>query len=178
MSALFFLAFAYFAVGQAAVSRNTTQTAADAAALAAARDGRDQLHDDALAALASGDAIAIKAVLARSKADVIAACGKAGTFAADNDARIDDCGLAPGPDLAFTVKVTSASSVGTSVVKGTEDTYSTAKATAVVEPRCALDDVAGAGVPLICDHEPGKGDPTAAGFVLDLSTFYTVHLSK
>src|SRR5690606_38995430 len=40
---LLFLAFAYFAVGQAAANRNDAQTAADAAALAAAQDKRDQL---------------------------------------------------------------------------------------------------------------------------------------
>jgi hypothetical protein len=178
MSALFFLAFAYFAVGQASVSRNTTQTAADAAALAVARESRDQLHDDVLAALTSGDPRAVEEVLARSTTDVVGDCGKAYAFAADNGAKVDDCGRAPGPALGFTVKVTSLSSVGTSVVKGTDDVYSTAEATAVVEPRCALGGITGAVIHLDCVHGPVTVDPTAGGFVLDLSTFYTVHLSK
>lgn len=43
VAGLLFLAFAYVAVGQAAVNRGGAQTAADAAALAAAQDTRDQL---------------------------------------------------------------------------------------------------------------------------------------
>lgn len=43
VAGLLFLAFAYLAVGQAAVNRGGAQTAADAAALAAAQDTRDQL---------------------------------------------------------------------------------------------------------------------------------------
>ena len=39
------LALAYFAVGQAAVNRNGAQSAADAAALAAALNTRDELAD-------------------------------------------------------------------------------------------------------------------------------------
>lgn len=178
MTALFFLAFAYFAVGQAAVARNQTQTAADAAALAAARDGRDQLHDLLLAALTSGDLDAIKAVLARSALDVGGACAKAYPYAADNGADVDRCGLAPGPGIGFEVEVTSRSSVGKSVVKGSEDVIPTAEATAVVEPRCTPDGIDGVAVRLMCEHGPVTVDPTAGGFVLDLSTFYTVHLSK
>ncbi|WP_031520562.1 pilus assembly protein TadG-related protein [Streptomyces sp. NRRL F-5123] len=178
LTALFFLAFAYFAVGQAAVSRNTTQTAADAAALAAAREGRDALHDAVLTALGSGDPQALKALLAHSPQDVAAACGKASAFAADNGAEVDDCGLAPGADFGFTVKVTSRSSVGSSVVKGSEDVYPTAEATAVVEPRCSLDGLDGTAVRLACDQGSLTVDPTAGGFVLDLSALYTVHLSK
>lgn len=45
VAGLLFLAFAYFAVGQAAVNRNGAQTAADAAALAAAQETRDGLAD-------------------------------------------------------------------------------------------------------------------------------------
>jgi len=45
VAGLLFLAFAYLAVGQAAANRNGAQTAADAAALAAAQDTRDQLAE-------------------------------------------------------------------------------------------------------------------------------------
>ncbi|MET9865896.1 pilus assembly protein TadG-related protein, partial [Streptomyces sp. NPDC006386] len=48
---LLFLALAYFAVGQATVNRGGAQTAADAAALAAAQDARDQLADEWAAAV-------------------------------------------------------------------------------------------------------------------------------
>lgn len=179
MAALFFLAFAYFAVGQAAVSRNTTQTAADAAALAAAREGRDQLHDDVLDALTSGDTKALEGVLASSPHDVNdAACGKAYAFASDNGAKVDGCNRAPGLPLGFRVTVQSLSSVGRSAVKGSENVYAKAEATAVVEPRCAVDGFQDALVHLTCGHKSVSVDPTADGFTLDLSTFYTVHLSK
>jgi Flp pilus assembly protein TadG len=178
LSALFFLAFAYFAVGQAAVSRNTTQTAADAAALAVARESRDQLHDAVLAALTSGDETALTQVLQRSGTDAVAACGEAYTFASANDAKVDRCDPLSGSLPGFTVHVTSLSSVGSSVVRGSEDVYASAQATAVVEPRCAVDGFQGVLVQLICDHDRVTVDPTASGFQLDLSTFYTVHLSK
>lgn len=178
LTALFFLAFAYFAVGQAAVARNTTQTAADAAALAAAREGRDALHDLVLTALGSDDPLALKALLAGSPKDVAAACGMAADFASDNDATVDDCALSRGAEFGFTVKVTSRSPVGRSVVKGSEDVYPEAEATAVVEPRCTLDGLDGTAVRLACDQGGLTIDPTANGFVLDLSALYTVHLSK
>lgn len=178
MSALFFLAFAYFAVGQAAVSRNGTQTAADAAALAVARASRDQLHDDVLTALTSGDEPALQAVLQRSGTDLRAACGQAYAFASANGAKVDGCEPADGSPTAFTVHVTSLSSVGSSVVKDTEDVYASAQATAVVQPRCVVDGLQGVLVQLTCDHDRVTVDPTADGFVLDLSTFYAIHLSK
>ncbi|UWE12508.1 pilus assembly protein TadG-related protein [Actinacidiphila bryophytorum] len=178
MSALFFLAFAYFAVGQAAVSRNGTQTAADSAALAAARASRDQLHDDMLAALISGDESALQAILQRSGTDLRAACGQAYAFASANGAKVDGCDPVTGTPPGFKVRVTSRSSVGSSVVKDSENVYASAEATAVVEPRCAVDGLQGVLVQLTCDHHRVTVDPTAAGFVLDLSTFYAVHLSK
>jgi hypothetical protein len=165
-------------VGQAAVSRNTAQTAADAAALAVARESRDQVHDDVLAALTSGDEAALKAVLQRSGTDLRAACGKAYAFASANDATVDSCDPAAGSPPGFTVHVTSRSSVGSSVVKGSENVHARAQATALVEPRCTVDGLHGVLVELTCDHGRVTVDPTAGGFVLDLSTFYTVHLSK
>jgi hypothetical protein len=178
ISALFFLAFAYFAVGQAAVSRNTTQTAADAAALAAARESRDQLGTDVLAALKSGDIEAVKAVLQRAGTDIDAACGKAYAYAADNGAKVLDCGPGDGPLPGVTVSVKSLSSVGKSVVKGSDGIYAQAQATAVVEPRCDVGGIDGVVVELACDKGDMTEDPTTPGFKLDLSALYTVHLSK
>lgn len=131
-----------------------------------------------LAALTSGDEQAVKAVLERSGTDVYDACGQAYAYASDNGAKVVDCGVAGGSAPGFTVKVTSLSSVGKSVVKGSETVYSTALATAVIEPRCAVDGIEGALVKLTCDHDDLTVDPTAGGFALDLSTFYRIHLSK
>lgn len=43
VAGLLFLAFAFFAVGKASVTRNGAQGAADAAALAAAQQARDEI---------------------------------------------------------------------------------------------------------------------------------------
>jgi hypothetical protein len=132
---LLFLAFAYFAVGQAAANRNGAQTAADAAALAAAQDRRDQLAGGWL-----------KDVLDPTKwQDVFdgvpdggftPSCGRAHQLAAQNNARVEAC-HDPSP-LRFTVEVETNQPVGDSIVPGTENRRANASATAVIEPRCAF----------------------------------------
>lgn len=181
MAALFFLAFAYFAVGQAAVVRNSAQTAADSAALAAARADRDAASADFLAALTSGDLVQLGKLLANLGAHDAEACAAASSYAGQNDAAVDapdGCGRASGVPLGYTVSVTTLGTVGTSVVDGTETKHAKATATAVVEPRCGLGDKDGNAIGFICNGDHVTVDPTAGGFVLDLSTFYTVHLSK
>jgi hypothetical protein len=234
MAALFFLAFAFFAVGQAAVVRNTAQTAADSAALAAARADRDAVHDAFLAALTSGDFAGLGDLLRDLGTHDGEACAAAALYAGENDAGVDEGGCVPvsGPP-GYTVSVTSLGTVGTSVVDGTETKRAHATATAVIEPRCTLSedegnagDGGGAGggangganggdtgganggtgggtggadggtngggdgghggggthdagpITFACHDGDVTIDPTAADFVLDLSTFYTVHLSK
>jgi hypothetical protein len=130
---LLFLAFAYFAVGQAAANRNGAQTAADAAALAAAQDRRDQLAG-----------AWVKDVLDPSKwqgiFDGIAeglgpSCWRAHQLAAQNDARVISCGDPEGP-LRFSVEVETNKPMGDSVVPGEANRKANASATAVIEPRC------------------------------------------
>ncbi|KOG30676.1 pilus assembly protein TadG-related protein [Streptomyces varsoviensis] len=149
VAALLFIALAFFAVGQAGARKNGAQTAADASALAAAQDYRDQLLDGFLRDIA--DERARGAWLNGRGADGPGACGAAGAFAAKNDAEVDACD--PLPDFAstaFTVEVTSRESVGRSVVPGTENRKAHAKAKAVVEPRCA-----------IAPETPGRPTPDA-----------------
>lgn len=67
VAALFFLAFAFFAVGQASSVRNSAQTAADAAALAAARETRDGIRDEFLDALKAGDLDKLTDLLMRQR---------------------------------------------------------------------------------------------------------------
>ncbi|MEU1848184.1 pilus assembly protein TadG-related protein [Streptomyces sp. NPDC019990] len=134
---LLFLAFAYFAVGQAAANRNGAQTAADAAALAAAQDRRDQLAD-----------AWVKDVLEPAKWRQIfngkaeglgPSCWRAHELAAQNDAQLVKDGCTPDDPLSFTVKVETNRSVGDSIVPGTENQRSNATATAVIEFRCDFD---------------------------------------
>ncbi|CAL9448009.1 pilus assembly protein TadG-related protein [Streptomyces sp. enrichment culture] len=132
---LLFLAFAYFAVGQAAANRNGAQTAADAAALAAAQERRDQLSkawvDDLLAPEKWQD------IFDGMTEGLTPSCWRAEQLAASNDATVLSCnadGL-----LSYTVEVQTNKTVGDSIVPGTETKKSLATATAVIEPRCGFD---------------------------------------
>ncbi|MFJ9901360.1 pilus assembly protein TadG-related protein [Streptomyces sp. NPDC101152] len=139
---LLFLAFAYFAVGQAAVNRNGAQTAADAAALAAAQDTRDQLAgawvQDVLDPTKWQD-------IFHGKSDgLLPSCGRAYQLAARNDAGVISC--APDGPLGFTVEAQTNKPIGDSVIPSTKDRRSHADAKAVIEPLCSFElPAAGAG---------------------------------
>ena len=136
---LLFLAFAYFAVGQAAANRNGAQTAADAAALAAAQETRDQLAgmwvDNVL------DPTKWQDILNGNRPG-LNDCWRAFQLASRNDARVDDpTGGCQPPDalpLSYTVYVKADKSVGESIVPGTENRHAHAHATAVIEPLCTF----------------------------------------
>ncbi|MFI6011772.1 pilus assembly protein TadG-related protein [Streptomyces sp. NPDC051243] len=134
VAGLLFLAFAYLAVGQAAANRNGAQTAADAAALAAALDTRDQLAgkwvEDVL------DPAKWQAIFDGDVEGLDLSCWRADELAAQNDAHVLGCD--PGV-LSYEVEVETDKSVGDSIVPGTEDEKSQASATAVIEPRCTFD---------------------------------------
>ncbi|MDT3723979.1 pilus assembly protein TadG-related protein [Streptomyces sp. DSM 41972] len=131
---LLFLAFAYLAVGQAAANRNGTQTAADAAALAAAQERRDQLAGAWVENLLDPEEWQ---VIFDGLADGLRpSCWRAEELAASNDATVLSCnadGL-----LSYTVDVRTNKSVGDSIVPGTEAKKSRATATAKIEPRCGF----------------------------------------
>ncbi|MCJ1677850.1 pilus assembly protein TadG-related protein [Streptomyces sp. APSN-46.1] len=132
MAALLFAALVFFVFGQAAVVRSDAQGAADAAALAAAREARDNL-DPALdlAMLKPQD---WEGVVEGRSFDWSRACGAAEAFARRNDA----AGTCSRSMLRFTVEVTTDGTVGDSVVPGTEGTHAKAKAVAEIVPRCEL----------------------------------------
>ncbi|MGI5457464.1 pilus assembly protein TadG-related protein [Streptomyces sp. CA-249302] len=132
VAGLLFLAFAYFAVGQAAVNRNGAQTAADAAALAAAQKTRDQLAgdwvDDVLDPTKWQDIF--------DGVGAVDGCDRAGQLAEQNDAHLDACTAGV---LRYDVDVTTNKTVGESIVPGTENTRSTASAVAVIESLCTFE---------------------------------------
>ncbi|KAA6215441.1 hypothetical protein CP973_34695 [Streptomyces albofaciens JCM 4342] len=132
VAGLLFLALAFFAVGQAAAVRNSAQTAADAAALAAGQKYRDQLSTELLDAVRTGapwqDFLDGRGVPGDE------ACGNAQWFAGRNDA---DATCTPGSyPTSFAVKADTRKTVGRSVIPGTEGKHASARAKAVVEPRC------------------------------------------
>lgn len=132
---LLFLAFAYFAVGQASANRNDAQTAADAAALAAAQDRRDQLAGAWLQNLL--DPVKWQAIFEGNADGLDLSCWRANQLAAQNDANVKSC--VPDGPLSYTVVVETNDTVGNSIVPGTEDMKSQEEATAVIEPRCEFE---------------------------------------
>ncbi|MEU2789461.1 pilus assembly protein TadG-related protein [Streptomyces sp. NPDC007100] len=147
VAALLFLAFAFFAVGQAAATRNSAQTAADAAALAAGQKYRDQLTEKLLGAIRTG--APWKDFLGARGVPGDEACRNAQWFAGRNDA---DVRCTPGSyPTSFAVRADTRKTVGRSVIPGTENTHASAAAKAVVAPRCT----AGPARP----PEPGNSAP-------------------
>nr|WP_030265558.1 pilus assembly protein TadG-related protein [Streptomyces violens] len=169
VAGLLFLAFAYFAVGQAAAARNGAQSAADAAALAAAQDARDQLREALLGSLREPADWPV--IIEGQLYDAARACLAAGGFAQRNDAAMagDGCRQLADQRQGFTVRVRTTGGMGASVIPGTENEQAEAEATAVIEPKCALrpDEEPGGGgsgdespdpEPGADDPEPGAGD--------------------
>ncbi|MGY5126829.1 pilus assembly protein TadG-related protein [Streptomyces nigrescens] len=163
---LLFLALAFFAVGQAAATRNGAQTAADAAALAAGQKYRELLRKGVLDGLRDGsyrtDPTAWEELLNGRGAPSQAACESAGWFAGRNDAELSGSGCTPDSwPTSFAVQVTTRNTVGDSVIPTTSSTHASAEAKSVVGSRCTLDpakdDTGGADGKGGKDDEGGKG---------------------
>ncbi|MER5559552.1 pilus assembly protein TadG-related protein [Streptomyces sp. NPDC002506] len=137
VAGLLFLAFAFFAVGQASATRNGAQGAADSAALAAAQRAREELGPKVLTALTTPGGLdnifKDGPVLADARAEAV-------TFAAKNDAELQTLVPHAGGvgQFKFTASVQTNYTVGESVIPGTEREHGTATATAVIELRCGL----------------------------------------
>ncbi|MGW0935063.1 pilus assembly protein TadG-related protein [Streptomyces sp. NPDC002666] len=142
VAGLLFLAFAFFAVGQASATRNGAQGAADAAALAAAQDARDGLGPPLLEALRTPDGMDR---FLRLHQYGWVGCNEAQRLASDNRSDLD-----PSPELPggcgwetgylqdrVTARVKTRYTVGESVIPITDETHATAQATAVIEFRCS-----------------------------------------
>ncbi len=138
VAALLFLALALFAVGQAGATRNGGQTAADAAALAAAQDYRDQLRKGFLEAIANGSVW--DDLLNGRGIGTGDACERAQWFAQQNGADLTGPRCVPGYlPTSFTVTVRTRKPVGKTVIPGTETKHAKATAKAVVTPRCTAE---------------------------------------
>ncbi|WP_309318184.1 pilus assembly protein TadG-related protein [Streptomyces salinarius] len=160
VAGLLFLALAYLAVGQAATNRNGAQTAADAAALAAAQETRDQLAGEWVDNLQ--DPNSWERIFEGAGAGLKDPCWRAAQLASRNDAHLDGC--APDGPLGYRVEVTAEDSVGESIVPGTENKYAHASALAVIEPKCEAqlpdgDGKEDAAVRLTCEDQAWELDP-------------------
>lgn len=190
---LLFLVLVYLAFGQADVTRNGTQTAADAAALAAAQQSRDDLDladvIDDLEAIFEGQV----------PADTPDGCMRAVDFAARNDAvaGYNDCVPLNDGRWGFTVDVKSRKSMGNSVIEGTGSKHATATATAVIEPRCTFtpeeseapepdegneeaedDEEKPSPGKLRCDSQNWVIDPENLDLLPDMADLFTVRLAE
>ncbi|AVV40766.1 pilus assembly protein TadG-related protein [Streptomyces sp. ID05-04B] len=176
VAGLLFLAFAYLAVGQAAANRNGAQTAADAAALAAAQDTRDQLAE--LWLLNLKDPTKWSDIFHGIAAGLTPSCWRAYDLAAQNDAGVSSCQQ---DGLRFTVGVRTDKTVGDSIVPGTENVRSKATASAEIDPLCtfelpgedAEDDVL---PPLSCDDGNWTPDPDHPADLPKAQDLFRVHL--
>ncbi|MFF7978228.1 pilus assembly protein TadG-related protein [Streptomyces sp. NPDC007901] len=170
---LLFLAFAYLAVGQAAVNRNGAQTAADAAALAAAMKTRDELADqwvtDVLDPTKWQD-------IFDGNVTVVGSCWRAYELAAQNDATAQCTAASP---LSYKVDAETNKTVGDSVVPGTENMKSTAHATAVIEPLCTFTLSGPGGVlpELTCKDRNWTLDPADLSDLPGPEDLFDVHLA-
>ncbi|MEU9165825.1 pilus assembly protein TadG-related protein [Streptomyces sp. NPDC048424] len=131
VAGLLFAALAYFTIGKAAIVRSNAQGAADAAALAAAREARDTLVPGIdLVTLSPED---WEQVLLGNRFDTSGgACVAARDFAAMNDATT----MCSRSGTRFSVRATTNGTVGDSVVPGTSGKHGEADATAEIVPRC------------------------------------------
>lgn len=136
VAGLLFLAFAYLAVGQAAANRNGAQTAADAAALAAAQDTREQLAGEWLENVR--DPTVWLRIFGGDADGIVDSCWRAHELAAQNDAQMEAGGCMRDGLLGYRVAVRTNKSVGDSIVPGTENMRSVAGALAVIEPLCTF----------------------------------------
>lgn len=130
---LLLLALAYLAVGQAGATRSKAQTAADAAALAAALETRDQLVDEWITHILDPDSWQD---IFEGKAPVTNACWRAQQLAASNQASVT---CRPDGLLGYTVVAETNDPVGDTIVPGTETRKATESATAVIEGRCSFE---------------------------------------
>ncbi|MCF1507127.1 pilus assembly protein TadG-related protein [Streptomyces glomeratus] len=179
---LLFAAIAFFVFAQAASARNGAQSAADAAALAAAQDSRDELMTGLQNAVGQdGDWLkwlrgeGLKGAGASAAAD---------RLAADNDSTVQGGAVAttvngfPG----YRVTIQTRYTVGKSIIPGTQARHARAEAVAVIQPRCTLPSDADPkkSVHLVCDGRPVDIDPEhfLPDDLPDASVLFSVHLAE
>ncbi|MGI5480964.1 pilus assembly protein TadG-related protein [Streptomyces lavendofoliae] len=170
VASLLFLALAFFAVGQAGATRNGAQSAADAAALAAAREQRDtfDLTIDDLGDLLDGDLV-----------PTLDGCGAGHYYAGQNEADVVGCAPLSDGRWGSTVSVTSQKPVGDTILPGTDGLTAEATATAVVVPRCSFDPAEDTDSPspgsLDCEGDVTDLDPA---LLPDMSDLFDVRLAE
>jgi hypothetical protein len=179
---LLFAAMAFFVFAQAASARNGAQSAADAAALAAAQDSRDELMTGLQDAIGhDGNWLSW---LNGARFQGTGAEAAAERLAADNNATLQS-----GPDRTtvngypgYHVAVETRYTVGNSIIPGTENQHAKAEATAVIQPRCTYASNADPSKPVELDCGGDLIDIDPKDFnsddLPDASVLFSVHLAE
>lgn len=175
MAGLLFVALAFFAVAQASTVRNGGQSAADAAALAAARDDRDQFFDGFLDSLGDDDSwqdwLDLTGPISGD------GCGAADDFAGRNDSHVTSCSpVNREGDPGYTVQIETNFTTGKTIVPGTENKTAKATATAVVKPLCDFDAEAEDVVEVTCDDDEFEIDPADDNLDVEPGDLFSVVL--
>ncbi|MGV9566499.1 pilus assembly protein TadG-related protein [Streptomyces sp. NPDC003480] len=178
---LLFAAIAFFVFAQAASARNGAQSAADAAALAAAQDSRDELMTGLEGAIGrDGDWLKWLQGQGLQGAGASAAADR---LAADNDSTV----VATVPTTVnglpgYRVTIQTRYTVGKSIIPGTETRHASAEAVAVIQPRCTLPSAPDPKKPvhLDCDGQSVDIDPGhfQSDDLPDASVLFSVHLAE
>ncbi|MET8951660.1 pilus assembly protein TadG-related protein [Streptomyces sp. NPDC004533] len=178
---LLFAAIAFFVFAQAASARNGAQSAADAAALAAAQDSRDELMTGLQEAIGQHDDWT-KWLLGRDLQGT-GASAAADRLAADNDSSVE--AFTPTTVNGFPgyrVTIQTRYTVGKSIIPGTETRRAKAEAVAVVQPRCTVPSDADPKKPVHLDCDGGSVDIDPEHFhsddLPDASVLFSVHLAE
>ncbi|MFD7509231.1 hypothetical protein ACFV5N_07770 [Streptomyces sp. NPDC059853] len=174
MTTVLLAAFLFFVFAQAAVTRSGGQSAADASALAAARESRDHLYELFRDAVQDGDDLAD--VLEGLDFRTDAACADAAPrLAGQNNARVISC-AADQARTGYTVEVETLDTVGESFIPGTESQTATATATAVVAARCEARSEEEERIELDCDERNWAFDPREDGELPEARDLFQVYL--
>ncbi|EST24111.1 hypothetical protein N566_25120 [Streptomycetaceae bacterium MP113-05] len=174
IAGLLFLAVAFFAVAKAAAVRNGGQSAADAAALAAARDDRDRFFEGFVKSVDDGDDW--QSWLDLTESLDAQGCHAATDFAGRNDSSVTSCSpVVQQGDPGYAIRVETNFDTGDSIIPGTANRTGTAEATAVVQPMCEFD-ADSDDVELTCDGEEIEIDPDDDDIEVDPSELFDVIL--
>lgn len=173
VSGLLLIALIFFVFAQGAFLRGGGQSAADAAALAAAKEARDRLYDRFLDAV-DGDG-ELEDILAGDGYRTAAACTAAAELAGRNDADVVACSDT-GSGRGYRVAVRTRETVGDSVIPGTENQRAEAVATAVITARCEVRSADDDAVELGCDDRDWDFDPGDEDGLPESRDLFRIHL--
>ncbi|MFE4616554.1 pilus assembly protein TadG-related protein [Streptomyces sp. NPDC056747] len=177
VAGLLFLAFAYFLVGQAAFTRSSAQTAADAAALAAAQDARDQLREGWLEVILAPEQW--DEFLVGEAYDEAAACRRAAEFAALNGAALSGpCEFLDPTGFRVTVTTQNATASAEAVIEShCEFTAPEPSSEPTPAPTPSGEPEDDPIVGLVCGDDPWEIDPEDPTLP-DAMDLFTVRLSE